>query len=137
MVVHGIPGSYRVEEGDLISVDVGVTLEGFVADSAYTFAVGEIDEVALVLLPLRLVETQRPPLVLLEVLGAAPTAKCRDGVARERAEEDEVEGDRDEDGADREQHPLDDVVGTAHVVSRAPLAIAIATSDQPAFFGLV
>jgi methionyl aminopeptidase len=44
MVVHGIPGSYRVEEGDLISVDVGVTLGGFVADSAYTFAVGQIDD---------------------------------------------------------------------------------------------
>jgi methionyl aminopeptidase len=44
MVVHGIPGAYRIEEGDLISVDVGVTLSGFVADSAYTFAVGEIDE---------------------------------------------------------------------------------------------
>jgi methionyl aminopeptidase len=43
MVVHGIPGPHRLEEGDLLSVDVGVTLEGFVADSAYTFAVGEID----------------------------------------------------------------------------------------------
>jgi methionyl aminopeptidase len=42
MVVHGIPGSHRVEEGDLISVDVGITLDGLVADSAYTFAVGEI-----------------------------------------------------------------------------------------------
>jgi methionyl aminopeptidase len=46
MVVHGIPGGYRIEEGDLISVDVGVTLDGFVADSAYTFAVGEIGEEA-------------------------------------------------------------------------------------------
>ena len=46
MVVHGIPGAYRVEEGDLISVDVGVTLNGFVADSAYTFAVGEVDDEA-------------------------------------------------------------------------------------------
>jgi methionyl aminopeptidase len=43
MVVHGIPGRHRVEEGDLISVDVGVTLDGLVADSAYTFAIGEID----------------------------------------------------------------------------------------------
>jgi methionyl aminopeptidase len=46
MVVHGIPGGYRVEEGDLVSVDVGVTLHGFVADSAYTFAVGAIDDEA-------------------------------------------------------------------------------------------
>jgi methionyl aminopeptidase len=43
MVVHGIPGRHRVEEGDLISVDVGVTLDGLVADSAYTFGVGSID----------------------------------------------------------------------------------------------
>ena len=46
MVVHGIPGDYRVDDGDLVSVDVGVTLKGFVADSAYTFAVGEIDDEA-------------------------------------------------------------------------------------------
>jgi methionyl aminopeptidase len=44
MVVHGIPGEYRIEDGDLLSVDVGVTLKGFVADSAYTFAVGEIGD---------------------------------------------------------------------------------------------
>jgi methionyl aminopeptidase len=43
MVVHGIPGPYRLKGGDLISVDVGVTREGFVADSAYTFAIGEIE----------------------------------------------------------------------------------------------
>jgi methionyl aminopeptidase len=46
MIVHGIPGPYRLEEGDLISVDVGVTLDGFVADAAYTFPVGEISEEA-------------------------------------------------------------------------------------------
>jgi methionyl aminopeptidase len=44
MVVHGIPGGHRVEEGDLISVDVGITLDGLVADSAYTYAVGEVDD---------------------------------------------------------------------------------------------
>lgn len=44
MVVHGIPGEYTLQEGDLLSVDVGVTLDGFVADSAYTFAVGAVDE---------------------------------------------------------------------------------------------
>jgi methionyl aminopeptidase len=43
MVVHGIPGPYRLEEGDTISIDVGVTLDGFVGDSAYTFPVGDID----------------------------------------------------------------------------------------------
>jgi methionyl aminopeptidase len=46
MVVHGIPGPYALKEGDILSVDVGVTLGGFVGDSAYTFAVGEIDEEA-------------------------------------------------------------------------------------------
>jgi methionyl aminopeptidase len=46
MVVHGIPGAYRLAEGDLLSVDVGVTLGGFVADSAYTFAVGEVGDEA-------------------------------------------------------------------------------------------
>jgi methionyl aminopeptidase len=43
MVVHGIPGAHRVAEGDLISVDVGVTLDGLVADSAYTYAIGDVD----------------------------------------------------------------------------------------------
>ena len=42
MVVHGIPGGYALAEGDILSIDVGVTLDGFVADSAWTFPVGEI-----------------------------------------------------------------------------------------------
>jgi len=42
MIVHGIPTEYRAKEGDVISVDIGVTLDGLVADSAYTFGVGEI-----------------------------------------------------------------------------------------------
>jgi methionyl aminopeptidase len=42
MVVHGIPGKVRLADGDILSVDVGVTLEGFVADSAWTFPVGAI-----------------------------------------------------------------------------------------------
>jgi methionyl aminopeptidase len=46
MVVHGIPNEYRAEEGDLISVDLGVTLDGLVADSAVTLPVGEISAVA-------------------------------------------------------------------------------------------
>jgi methionyl aminopeptidase len=40
MVVHGIPGPYRLVEGDLLSIDVGVTLDGYVADSAITFTIG-------------------------------------------------------------------------------------------------
>jgi methionyl aminopeptidase len=46
MVVHGIPDEYRAQEGDLISVDLGVTLDGLVADSAVTLPVGEISAVA-------------------------------------------------------------------------------------------
>ena len=46
MVVHGIPTEYRAKEGDLISVDLGVTLDGLVADSAVTLPVGEISSEA-------------------------------------------------------------------------------------------
>ena len=42
VVVHGIPGPYEVAEGDVVTIDVGVTLDGYIADSAYTFGVGEI-----------------------------------------------------------------------------------------------
>lgn len=43
MVVHGIPGSYRIAEGDLLSLDVGVSLDGYVADSAVTLPIGTVD----------------------------------------------------------------------------------------------
>ena len=42
MVVHGIPGPYELADGDIVSVDIGVTLDGFVGDSSFTFSVGEI-----------------------------------------------------------------------------------------------
>ena len=42
MVVHGIPGSYTLADGDILSVDIGVTLDGWVADAACTFPVGEV-----------------------------------------------------------------------------------------------
>jgi methionyl aminopeptidase len=41
-VVHGIPSNYTLRDGDIISVDCGVILDGWYGDSAYTFAVGEI-----------------------------------------------------------------------------------------------
>jgi methionyl aminopeptidase len=50
VVVHGIPGAYTLGDGDILTVDVGVTLGGFVADSATTFAIGEISEQAEALL---------------------------------------------------------------------------------------
>ena len=46
MIVHGIPGPYKLAKGDIISVDLGVTLDGWVADAARTFAVGSISPVA-------------------------------------------------------------------------------------------
>jgi methionyl aminopeptidase len=46
MVVHGIPGAYKLGRGDIISIDVGVVLDGWVADAARTFAVGPITPVA-------------------------------------------------------------------------------------------
>jgi methionyl aminopeptidase len=42
MVVHGIPGPYRLKRGDIVSIDVGVTLDGWVADAARTFPVEEV-----------------------------------------------------------------------------------------------
>jgi methionyl aminopeptidase len=43
MIVHGIPGQERLRSGEVVSIDVGVTLDGWVADAARTFAVDEID----------------------------------------------------------------------------------------------
>ncbi|MCH5334490.1 MAG: type I methionyl aminopeptidase [Alistipes sp.] len=45
-VVHGIPSDYVVKEGDIVSVDMGTFMKGFVGDSAYTFAVGEVSDEA-------------------------------------------------------------------------------------------
>lgn len=42
-VVHGIPGSRKLKEGDIVSIDVGVNLSGYFGDAAITFPVGEID----------------------------------------------------------------------------------------------
>lgn len=46
MVVHGIPGKVRLQEGDIVGVDVGVTFEGYIADAASTFPVGGVSEEA-------------------------------------------------------------------------------------------
>jgi methionyl aminopeptidase len=42
MIVHGIPGSYRLEEGDIISIDCGAIIEGYHGDAAFTMGVGTI-----------------------------------------------------------------------------------------------
>lgn len=49
-IVHGIPGPRVVQDGDLLSVDCGVYLDGFHGDSAYTFPVGNVREEQLQLL---------------------------------------------------------------------------------------
>jgi methionyl aminopeptidase len=46
MVVHGIPGAYELERGDVISIDVGVVKDGWVADAARTFPVGPVTPIA-------------------------------------------------------------------------------------------
>jgi methionyl aminopeptidase len=46
MVVHGIPGPYKLARGDILSVDVGVVLDGWVADAARTFSVGPVSPIA-------------------------------------------------------------------------------------------
>jgi methionyl aminopeptidase len=43
VVVHGIPDETPIEDGSLVTIDVGATLGGAIADSAYTFAVGNVD----------------------------------------------------------------------------------------------
>jgi methionyl aminopeptidase len=42
VVVHGIPGNYSLKDGDIVSIDCGVKLNGFHSDSAYTYPVGEV-----------------------------------------------------------------------------------------------
>src|SRR5688572_9378423 len=42
VVVHGFPGAYELKDGDIISVDCGVYMNGFHGDHAYTFAVGNV-----------------------------------------------------------------------------------------------
>ncbi len=46
MIVHGIPGSYKLARGDILSIDVGVVRDGWVADAARTFPVGAVTPVA-------------------------------------------------------------------------------------------
>jgi len=46
MIVHGIPGRYKLARGDLLSIDIGVIRNGWVADAARTFAVGPVTPIA-------------------------------------------------------------------------------------------
>ncbi len=44
VIVHGFPGNAELKEGDILSVDCGVFMNGYYGDSAYTFAVGEVSD---------------------------------------------------------------------------------------------
>jgi methionyl aminopeptidase len=57
MVVHGIPGPFKLSRGDILSIDVGVVLDGWVADAAITVPIGQISPVAR-----RLLETTKAAL---------------------------------------------------------------------------
>jgi len=46
MVVHGIPGPYKLKRGDILSIDIGVILDGWVADAAVTLPIGPVTPVA-------------------------------------------------------------------------------------------
>src|ERR687894_1472512 len=46
MIVHGIPGAYKLSRGDILSIDVGVILDGWIADAAITVPVGPVSPVA-------------------------------------------------------------------------------------------
>src|SRR5919206_2431379 len=43
-VVHGFPSNYRLKEGDIFSIDIGATLEGYVGDTAITVPVGRVTD---------------------------------------------------------------------------------------------
>ncbi len=46
MIVHGIPGDYRLREGDVLSIDCGAIVEGYHGDAAFTMAIGDVAPVA-------------------------------------------------------------------------------------------
>jgi methionyl aminopeptidase len=57
MIVHGIPGSYKLQRGDILSIDVGVVLNGWVSDAAVTVPIGAVTPIAT-----RLMQTTREAL---------------------------------------------------------------------------
>jgi methionyl aminopeptidase len=46
MIVHGIPGNYRLEEGDILSIDCGAIIEGYHGDAAFTMGIGQVTKEA-------------------------------------------------------------------------------------------
>jgi methionyl aminopeptidase len=91
MVVHGIPGPYKLRRGDILSIDVGVILDGWVADAAITVPVGNVTPVAQKLLTttrqalFEAVEQCRPGNRLGDVSHAVQTRVEADGFSVIRA----------------------------------------------------
>ena len=79
MVVHGIPGAFKLSPGDIISIDIGVVYEGWIADAARTFAVQTVTPVAAKLLEvteqslMKAVEACRPGNRLGDISNAVQT----------------------------------------------------------------
>jgi methionyl aminopeptidase len=46
MIVHGIPGDYRLKDGDIVSIDCGAIVEGYHGDAAFTMGIGEVTPLA-------------------------------------------------------------------------------------------
>jgi methionyl aminopeptidase len=86
MIVHGIPGDYELERGDVLSIDVGVVLDGWVADAAVTVSIGKVSPVARRLLDTTkaslfdAVEQCRPGNRLGDVSAAVQTRVEREGM---------------------------------------------------------
>jgi methionyl aminopeptidase len=91
MVVHGIPGAYELGRGDILSLDVGVILDGWVADAAITVPIGNVTPVASRLLTATraalfdAVDRCRPGARLGDVSNAVQSRVERDGLAVVRA----------------------------------------------------
>ena len=83
VVIHGIPGSYVIKEGDIVSVDTGAYIDGYHGDSARTFAVGKISDEAERLLK----STQESLMIAVKM--AAPGVRIGDlGAAIQKHNED-------------------------------------------------
>ena len=49
-IIHGLPSSYKLKNGDIIGIDVGIKKNGMISDRAYTFPVGSIKKEVKILL---------------------------------------------------------------------------------------
>ena len=128
-VVHGIPSERRLREGDIVSVDVGVRRDGWCADSAYTFPVGEVGPEAS-----RLLRTTRDALRA-SVAAARPKNRVGDiGAAVVRAVRGTGFGivrDLVGHGIGREIHEEPQVANVGRPGRGAPLAAGMVLAIEP------